>query len=143
MPPVVAVDGGPRPKVLIPEKVSPDGLRLLQASLHVHEKKGLSPDQLLDIIGDYDALIVRSETKVTSALLSAGNRGLHKRRNALPNLSQPRNPPRSFLVTSHPILGIPFMNSYLSRDLCCPCKSLSGGVEGSGPGDGLGMQDPG
>ena len=64
----------PRPKVLIPEKVSPDGLKLLQASLDVHEKKGLSPDELQQIIGDYDALIVRSETKVTSSLLKAGKK---------------------------------------------------------------------
>lgn len=63
-----------RPKVLIPEKVSPDGLRMLQASLDVHEKKGLSPDELQQIIGDYDALIVRSETKVTSSLLAAGKK---------------------------------------------------------------------
>jgi D-3-phosphoglycerate dehydrogenase len=63
-----------RPKVLIPEKVSPDGLKLLQASLEVHERKGLSPDQLQEVIGDYDALIVRSETKVTAALLAAGKK---------------------------------------------------------------------
>lgn len=63
-----------RPKVLIPEKVSPDGLKLLQESLDVHEKKGLSPDELEKIIGEYDALIVRSETKVTSALLAAGKK---------------------------------------------------------------------
>lgn len=63
-----------RPKVLIPEKVSPDGLRLLQETLDVEEKKGLSPEQLHDIIGEYDALIVRSETKVTSSLLAAGKK---------------------------------------------------------------------
>lgn len=63
-----------RPRVLIPEKVSPDGLRLLQETLDVDEKKGLTPDQLLQIIGDYDALIVRSETKVTSSLLAAGKK---------------------------------------------------------------------
>lgn len=63
-----------RPKVLIPEKVSPDGLRLLQETLDVEEKKGLTPEQLLEIIGDYDALIVRSETKVTSSLLAAGKK---------------------------------------------------------------------
>jgi D-3-phosphoglycerate dehydrogenase / 2-oxoglutarate reductase len=63
-----------RPKVLIPEKVSPDGLRLLQETLEVDEKKGLSPDQLLEIIGDYEALIVRSETKVTASLLGAGKK---------------------------------------------------------------------
>ncbi|USW47280.1 Putative D-isomer specific 2-hydroxyacid dehydrogenase, catalytic domain, ACT-like protein [Septoria linicola] len=67
-------NGDSRPKVLIPEKVSPDGLKLLQASLDVHEKKGLSADQLEEIIGDYEALIVRSETKVTASLLAAGKK---------------------------------------------------------------------
>ncbi|KXT11907.1 hypothetical protein AC579_10491 [Pseudocercospora musae] len=70
----VIANGASRPKVLIPEKVSPDGLSLLQTSLEVHEKKGLSPEQLHHIIPEYDALIVRSETKVTSALLSAGKK---------------------------------------------------------------------
>ncbi len=63
-----------RSKVLVPEKVSPDGLRMLQASLDVDERTGLSPDQLRDIIGDYEALIVRSETKVTASLLEAGKK---------------------------------------------------------------------
>ncbi|KAF2097720.1 phosphoglycerate dehydrogenase [Rhizodiscina lignyota] len=63
-----------RPKVLIPEKVSPDGLQLLQASLDVHERKGLSPEQLLEIIPEYEALIVRSETKVTAAVLEAAKK---------------------------------------------------------------------
>ena len=65
---------GDRPKVLIPEKVSPDGLKMLQASLEVHERKGLSPEELEQIIGDYDALIVRSETKVTASLMKAGKK---------------------------------------------------------------------
>lgn len=60
-----------RPKVLVPEKLSPDGLALLQSSLDVHERKGLSPDELLEIIPDYDALLVRSETKVTATVLRA------------------------------------------------------------------------
>lgn len=63
-----------KPKVLIPEKVSPDGLALLQSTLDVHEKKGLSPEQLLDIIPEYEALIVRSETKVTAALLQSAKK---------------------------------------------------------------------
>ena len=63
-----------KPKILIPEKVSPDGLALLQASFDVHEKKGLSPEQLAEIIHEYEALIVRSETKVTSDLLNAAKK---------------------------------------------------------------------
>ncbi|KAJ5508406.1 hypothetical protein N7527_010549 [Penicillium freii] len=60
-----------RPKVLVPEKLSPDGLALLRSSLDVHERKGLSADELLQIIPDYDALLVRSETKVTATVLRA------------------------------------------------------------------------
>ena len=63
-----------KPKVLVPEKVSADGLQMLQSSLHVDERTGLSADELRDIIGDYEALIVRSETKVTSTLLEAGKK---------------------------------------------------------------------
>ncbi|KAF2193985.1 phosphoglycerate dehydrogenase [Zopfia rhizophila CBS 207.26] len=64
----------PKPKILIPEKVSPDGLALLKDSFEVDEKKGLSPDELKGIIGEYEALIVRSETKVTAELLEAAKK---------------------------------------------------------------------
>lgn len=60
-----------RPRVLVPEKLSPDGLALLRASAEVDEKKGLSPEDLLGIIERYDALLIRSETKVTEQLLQA------------------------------------------------------------------------
>ncbi|KAI4909224.1 hypothetical protein J4E90_007921 [Alternaria incomplexa] len=60
-----------RRKILIPEKVSPDGLALLKDQFDVDEKKGLSLEELKEIIGEYDALIVRSETKVTAELLGA------------------------------------------------------------------------
>lgn len=65
---------GSKPKVLIPEKVSPDGLALLKEKFEVDEKKGLSPDELKSIIGEYEALIVRSETKVTAELLDAAKK---------------------------------------------------------------------
>ena len=61
-------------RVLVPEKLSPDGLALLRKSLEVDEKKGLSPDEIRSIIPGYDALVVRSETKVTEELLKAGTR---------------------------------------------------------------------
>lgn len=60
-----------RPKVLCPEKLSPDGLALLRKSLDVDERKGLTPEQLIEIIPEYEALLVRSETKVTADLLKA------------------------------------------------------------------------
>ncbi|KAL9113534.1 MAG: hypothetical protein Q9227_002272 [Pyrenula ochraceoflavens] len=64
----------PLPKVLVPEKLSPDGLTILNSALEVHEKKGLSSSELLEVIPEYDALVIRSETKVTSAVLTAGKR---------------------------------------------------------------------
>ena len=63
-----------RPRVLVPEKLSPDGLALLRKTLQVDERKGLSPEELASTIPEYDALIVRSETKVTASLLAAGKR---------------------------------------------------------------------
>jgi D-3-phosphoglycerate dehydrogenase len=60
-----------RPKILIPEKVSQDGLALLGSSFDIHQPKILSASDLLAIIPEYDALIIRSETKVTAAVLAA------------------------------------------------------------------------
>ncbi|OOQ86645.1 D-3-phosphoglycerate dehydrogenase, chloroplastic [Penicillium brasilianum] len=62
------------PKVLVPEKLSADGLALLRDSLDVDERKGLTPEQLLEIIPNYDALLIRSETKVTATVLQAARR---------------------------------------------------------------------
>ncbi|KAH6713989.1 d-3-phosphoglycerate dehydrogenase-like protein [Leptodontidium sp. MPI-SDFR-AT-0119] len=61
----------PRPKILIPEKVSPDGLALLSPHFEIHQPKNLSASDLLAQIPTYDALIIRSETKVTAEVLAA------------------------------------------------------------------------
>jgi phosphoglycerate dehydrogenase-like enzyme len=62
-------DSETRPRVLVTEKISQDGLNLLRETATIDERKGLSPDELAAIIADYEALIVRSETKVTAELL--------------------------------------------------------------------------
>ena len=67
-------NGSTRSKVLCPEKLSADGLSLLRKTIDVDEKQGLSPDQLIEIIPAYDALLVRSETKVTAGLLAAAKK---------------------------------------------------------------------
>ncbi|QDS72051.1 hypothetical protein FKW77_002564 [Venturia effusa] len=71
---VAPIINGARPKVLIPEKVSPDGLELLKKTLDIDERKGLTPEELIAVIPDYEALIVRSETKVTAELLQAAKK---------------------------------------------------------------------
>ena len=58
----------------MPEKVSQDGLAKLSERYVVDNRKGLSPEELIDIIPSYHGLIVRSETKVTAAVLAAGRK---------------------------------------------------------------------
>ncbi|MEW5826700.1 MAG: hydroxyacid dehydrogenase [Candidatus Bipolaricaulota bacterium] len=45
-----------------------------EAGLVVDEKTNLTPDALLREVGEYDAMVVRSATKVTAAVLDAGVR---------------------------------------------------------------------
>ena len=61
------------PKVLITDNVDAEGIDLLQKHVPVDVKRGLSPDELIAAIGDYDALVVRSETKVTAPVIAAGS----------------------------------------------------------------------
>ncbi|KAJ9293317.1 hypothetical protein DTO271G3_7813 [Paecilomyces variotii] len=63
-----------RPKALVAEKLSAEGLALLRETLEVHERHKLTPEQLLAIIPQYDALLVRSETQVTAGLLRAAKK---------------------------------------------------------------------
>ncbi|KAH6900753.1 hypothetical protein B0T10DRAFT_36586 [Thelonectria olida] len=61
-----------RPRILVPEKVSPDGLALLTPHFDVDSRPGLSAAELKSLIPQYHGLIVRSETQVTAEVLQAG-----------------------------------------------------------------------
>lgn len=62
-------------RVLVSDDLSPEAVAVLkQAGLEVDVKVGLKPDALEAIIGDYDALAVRSATKVTAKLLEKASR---------------------------------------------------------------------
>lgn len=63
-------------RVLLSDSLGPEGLARLREhpDLEVDHKPGLSPADLRGIIGDYDALIVRSGTKVTADLLAHATR---------------------------------------------------------------------
>jgi D-3-phosphoglycerate dehydrogenase len=56
-------------KVLVAERLSVAGTERLREHLEVDERLGLSPDELADVIGGYDALVVRSATKVDAKVL--------------------------------------------------------------------------
>ena len=61
-------------RILISDPIAPEGVELLKAQAEVDVKRGLEPGELVEIIGEYEALIVRSETKVTSDVIGAGKR---------------------------------------------------------------------
>ena len=57
-------------KVLISDNLSPRGVEILKkAGLEVDFRSKTAPEEIEKIIGDFDALVIRSATKVTAALL--------------------------------------------------------------------------
>src|SRR6201989_653170 len=62
------------PKVLISDDLSPRAVEIFkERGVDVDMKVGLKPDQLKEIIGDYDGLAIRSATKVTKEILEAAH----------------------------------------------------------------------
>ena len=63
-------------KILVSDSLSQEGLSVLKASKDfiLDIKTGLKPEELKSIIGDYDALIVRSSTKVTQEIIEAAKK---------------------------------------------------------------------
>jgi D-3-phosphoglycerate dehydrogenase / 2-oxoglutarate reductase len=61
-------------KVLLTDGLDASGQAMMRQSLDVDDKTGISADELLGIVGEYDALIVRGRTKVTPAVFAAGKK---------------------------------------------------------------------
>jgi len=61
-------------KVLVTEQISDEGIEILRNCAEVDIRLNLNPDELISIIGDYEALVVRSQTKVSSEVIKAGNK---------------------------------------------------------------------
>jgi D-3-phosphoglycerate dehydrogenase / 2-oxoglutarate reductase len=56
-------------KVLITEKLADRGVELLREDFEVDVLLGLGPEELLERIGEYDGLIIRSATRVTAEVI--------------------------------------------------------------------------
>lgn len=61
-------------KILVSDPIADDGLELLREEHEVDVKTGLSEAELVDIIPGYDALVIRSGTKVTEKIINAADR---------------------------------------------------------------------
>ena len=63
------------PRVLISDKLAPEAVEIFkERGVDVDFRPGLSAEELLEIIGDYDGLAIRSATKVTSEVLAKGRK---------------------------------------------------------------------
>ncbi len=61
-------------KILLTDGLEENGQELLRATAEVENNPTITADDLLKVVGDYDALIVRGRTKVTAAVFEAGKK---------------------------------------------------------------------
>ena len=62
-----------KPKILISDRINDKGIEILNKISDTDIITGLNEEDLIKKIPAYDALIVRSETKVTKAIIDAGS----------------------------------------------------------------------
>jgi len=61
-------------KVLIADPIAEEGIEALRAHAEVDVRLKMGHDELIAAIGDYDAIVVRSETKVSAEIIEAGQK---------------------------------------------------------------------
>ncbi|MDD5370389.1 MAG: hydroxyacid dehydrogenase [Anaerolineaceae bacterium] len=60
-------------KILLTDGLEQNGQTILREAAQVDDRPGITPDDLLKIIAEYDALIVRGRTKVNQAVFGAAS----------------------------------------------------------------------
>ena len=61
-------------KVLIAEPISDEGIDVLRSQAQVDIRLELTPEELVSTIGDYEAIVVRSQTQVSTEVIQAGGK---------------------------------------------------------------------
>jgi D-3-phosphoglycerate dehydrogenase len=69
----LSLQAGPA-RILVADPIAEDGVTRLRTAGQVDVATGLSKEELIARIGEYDALVVRSETKVTADVFAAATR---------------------------------------------------------------------
>jgi len=59
-------------RVLVTEAIADEGLEILSSCAQVDVRLGLEPEEILAVISDYDALVVRSQTQASAEIIEAG-----------------------------------------------------------------------
>ncbi|HHW03479.1 MAG TPA: phosphoglycerate dehydrogenase [Thermoanaerobacterales bacterium] len=60
-------------RILVSDDIAQEGIDILSQEYQVDVRTKLSEDELVEIIGNYDALVVRSATKVTAKIIENSN----------------------------------------------------------------------
>ena len=61
-------------RVLVADPLAEEGLEVLRKQVEVDVRTKMKPHELVSVIGDYEAIIVRSETRVTREAIEAGKK---------------------------------------------------------------------
>jgi D-3-phosphoglycerate dehydrogenase len=92
-------------RIIVTERIAEEGIDFLRnGKLEVDVKYGISRDELLGVIGDYDAIIVRSVTKVNQELLEKGSRlkVVGRAGNGIDNIDVPFCTQKGIIVVNTP-----------------------------------------
>ncbi len=61
-------------KVLIADPIADEGIDILRSHAEVDIKLGLTSEEIISTIGDYEAVVVRSQTQVSAEVIQAGKK---------------------------------------------------------------------
>ena len=126
-------------KVLITDKLAQEGIDLLNSTDGVEAvvKSGVSEDELAQIIGEYDGLIIRSGTKVTAKVLSKPGKlkAIARAGVGVDNIDVPEATRKGILVMNTPGGNTLSAAEHtmalilaMSRNVVPACDSLKGGA---------------
>jgi len=126
-------------KVLITDKLAQEGIDLLnsQDGVEAVVKTGISEDELANIIGEHDGLIIRSATKVTAKVLSNPGKlkGIARAGVGVDNIDVPAATRKGVLVMNTPGGNTLSAAEHtmalilaMSRNVVPACNSLKGGI---------------
>ena len=114
-------------KILISDNLSKVGVDLLRRGerFQVDVNTGLKPEELKRIIGDYDALIVRSETKVTAEIIGAADnlKVIGRAGTGVDNIDVPAATARGIVVMNAAGGNRPTANSGSARTCTLPVST--------------------
>jgi D-3-phosphoglycerate dehydrogenase len=125
-------------RILVSDKLAEEGLAILRAEpgVEVDVKTGLKPDELKAIIGQYDGICIRSETKLTADVLSKPGklRAIARAGVGVDNVDLPTATRHGIVVMNAPdgntistcelTMGLILA---VSRNIAPACASLKGG----------------